>query len=132
MKDMNADSEKEKRKQYILRTMAEFLVLGCLYLVWLKLTHLGIPCPFRLATGYLCPGCGLTHCILALLRGDLATAYRANSFLLILAPPALVYYIYRTRRFIEHGRTEFTLPESIAFTILLLAAIAFGIWRNVK
>ena len=131
MKDRNADFGKEKRRQYILRTMAEFVGLGFLYLVWLRLTHLGIPCPFRLVTGYQCPGCGLTHCILALLRGDLVAAYRANGFLLILSPVAFVYFIYRTWRFIEHGRTEYSLPECIAFAILLLTAIGFGILRNV-
>ena len=131
MEAKKADFEKAKRKKHVLRTLAEFMALGFIYLVWLKITHLGIPCPIRLVTGYLCPGCGLTHLVLALLRGDLHAAFQANAFLMVIAPFALVYYIYRTLLYIEHGRREFSPAESVIFAILLVAAIAFGIWRNV-
>jgi hypothetical protein len=37
-------------------------------------------CPFRLATGLPCPGCGLTRSWVFLAHGDFAAALRANPF----------------------------------------------------
>jgi hypothetical protein len=37
-------------------------------------------CPFRLATGLPCPGCGLTRSWTALAHGEFRTAFRANLF----------------------------------------------------
>lgn len=41
-------------------------------------------CPFRLCTGYACPGCGLTRSALAVVRGDLETAWRYHPFVFVL------------------------------------------------
>ncbi len=49
------------------------------------LTGLGVPCPFRTVTGWLCPFCGGTRAGAALLTGDLAGAWAANPLLLIAA-----------------------------------------------
>lgn len=43
-------------------------------------TGWGIGCPLRRITGILCPFCGSTHVGSSLLRGDLAGAWAANSF----------------------------------------------------
>lgn len=43
----------------------------------------GLPCPVRGLTGWLCPFCGGTHMGAALLHGDLAAAWNANSALLV-------------------------------------------------
>lgn len=48
--------------------------IGALHLV----TGLGLPCPFRALTGWLCPLCGGTHLAEAILRGDVASAWAAN------------------------------------------------------
>ena len=37
-------------------------------------------CPFRLATGLPCPGCGLTRSWVAAAHGDLSTAFADNAF----------------------------------------------------
>ena len=37
-------------------------------------------CPFRLATGLPCPGCGLTRSWVAAAHGDLSTAFADNLF----------------------------------------------------
>jgi hypothetical protein len=39
-----------------------------------------ILCPYRLATGNLCPGCGCTRAVRAVTRGDLAGALTLNSW----------------------------------------------------
>ncbi len=39
-----------------------------------------LPCPFKLLTGWPCPGCGLTHAICHISHGELALAWAANPF----------------------------------------------------
>ena len=49
-------------------------------------------CLFHAATGLYCPGCGITRCAAALLRGDVATAWAMNPLALValaVAPLAL-------------------------------------------
>ena len=53
--------------------------LGAVHLV----TGLGLPCPFRALTGWLCPFCGGTHMVEALIRGDVAGAWAANPLALV-------------------------------------------------
>jgi Protein of unknown function (DUF2752) len=39
-----------------------------------------LPCPFKLLTGWPCPGCGLTHAICDISHGRFAMAWAANPF----------------------------------------------------
>ena len=47
-------------------------------------TGWGLPCPFRVVTGWLCPFCGGTHLVASLLHGDIAGAWAANPLVMIL------------------------------------------------
>ena len=38
---------------------ALLLAAGLGYALWVRLTGLALPCPFRAVTGLLCPGCGV-------------------------------------------------------------------------
>ena len=53
--------------------------VGAVHLV----TGFGLPCPFRVMTGWLCPFCGGTHLAEALIRGDVAGAWSANPLALV-------------------------------------------------
>ena len=55
--------------------------VGAVHLV----TGFGLPCPFRAATGWLCPFCGGTHMAEALIRCDVAAAWAANPLVLVVA-----------------------------------------------
>ena len=78
--------EQTRRLYRVCRGGALLLSAGLGYALWVRLTGLALPCPFRAATGLLCPGCGATRLCLALLRGDFAAAWRANPVLLLLLP----------------------------------------------
>jgi Protein of unknown function (DUF2752) len=39
-----------------------------------------IPCPFKMLTGWPCPGCGLTHAFCDISQGNLARAWMDNPF----------------------------------------------------
>ena len=44
------------------------------------------PCPFRMLTGFLCPGCGTLRALHELLNGHLAAAFRLNPLTMLLLP----------------------------------------------
>lgn len=45
-----------------------------------------IPCPFRTLFGIRCPGCGMTHAVIALARGDVKKSMEHNPFVIALIP----------------------------------------------
>ena len=125
------DRTMRQRFKKTVRSTSETLILGIIYFIWLSITHKGIPCPFRLLTGYLCPGCGITHYLYAMIHLRLSEAFHANAFVFLLMPAGIIYWLYRTCRYIRTGRTDYSVSETIAFAFLLITAIAFCIHRNI-
>ena len=82
------------------------------------------PCPIHQAFGVLCPGCGGTRALLAVLHGDLRGAWQLNPLLLALAPFFLLYAASTLHRGVAPR-----LPTS-ALSILLVLTLAFTIARN--
>jgi hypothetical protein len=80
-------------------------------------------CPFFEATGLLCPGCGGTRALAALLRGDFAGAWRLNALVVALLPFAAMLGILRL------CRKEVTMPDRLWAGMGLIVA-AFTICRN--
>ncbi len=115
-----------------VRRLLPVLLLPCLallYALWLECTGVFLPCPFRLVTGLLCPGCGVSHLCLALLHLDLTGAWQANPGLFC-ALPALAVLLgevgYRTLRGGEPPSWESPLAWLLAAQLLV-----WGVVRNV-
>ena len=49
-----------------------------------------VVCPFRLATGLPCPGCGMTRAWVLMTHGRVADAIFANPFVLVTMPAAII------------------------------------------
>ncbi|MFJ9415321.1 DUF2752 domain-containing protein [Streptomyces sp. NPDC101227] len=68
--------------------------LGAVYL-WHTDPHqpgqILLPCPFKLATGLLCPLCGGTRMAYDLMHGDVLAAFHDNIVVLTLGVPAVVW-----------------------------------------
>ncbi|MCR5795737.1 MAG: DUF2752 domain-containing protein [Solobacterium sp.] len=123
-------NDEKTRAGSLIRKYLPVLAAGMFYALWIRLTGVYIPCPFRSLTGYLCPGCGISHCLMSLLRGDIRTAFEANGFVLVLLPPASAYAVYRSCRFIKTGKTSFSKIENVMVWTVLAASILFGVIRN--
>ena len=57
-------------------------------------------CPFKMLTGWLCPGCGSQRAIHSLLHLDIAQAFHYNAFLVCCIPLLILLAVadfYRTR-----------------------------------
>ena len=122
---------KRERTVRVVRTAGILLLIGLAYALFVGTTGIYLPCPIRTATGYLCPGCGVSHLAMALLAGDLRGAYAANPFLFFLLPVLAGYLIFCAVRYIRTGENKETRAERIARWALIPAAVLFGILRNV-
>ncbi len=77
------------------------------------------PCPFRLATGWHCPGCGSLRAAHLLLHGDLPAAFKMNP-LMVLSIPLLA--ALRLRRSLAYS------PRTAWGALALI--VVFGVARN--
>ena len=103
------------------------LGLGALAYIGLNDPHrrgsLFPPCPFRLLTGWYCPGCGGLRMTHDLLHGDLAAAVVDNVFLLTGLPLLAVWWLWRRSR----QRPAFTVPVIV---VIAIAALVWTVVRN--
>ena len=124
----------EGREQRIRKVLSSALILllsGAVYALFCTYTHIYIPCVFNLVTGLRCPGCGITHCFLALLEGDLPGAFEANQFVFCMLPVGIVYAGYRVWKYVQYAGTDYTKGETLCIWTAVAAALLFGAARNI-
>ncbi|MBQ3133069.1 MAG: DUF2752 domain-containing protein [Clostridia bacterium] len=106
------------------------IVIGGIYWGITQLTDWYLPCPIRAVTGLCCPGCGISHLITDLLRGDLWSAAQQNLAVAALTPiwltAGIIYGVRRPAALRQNG---------MAFRWLtwgsVVVLVAFGIFRNI-
>ncbi len=109
------------------------------YLVFFRVSGLGIPCLFHSLTHRFCPGCGVSRMLLALATGDFYQAFRYNPLLFILFWPGLwlcLDYAYRTLK--NPAQTDDKqlpivkqIPNQL-WIVLIVILVGFGILRNLS
>lgn len=116
-----------------IRIYLSVLSLGIVYGIWVRYTGIGIPCPFRMLTGWLCPGCGITTLFMRLLSGDIRGSFEANPFIL-LTSPVLITILAVNEYFIltpSCKRPRIKKLLDILCVIYVIALLAFGVVRNI-
>lgn len=90
-------------------------------------------CPFRLLTGYLCPGCGSQRAIHRLLNLDIAGAWQMNPLLVITLPYLLLGLILKPLS--RHNARGTRLLDQLygyrASVVALVVIVLFWIGRNI-
>jgi hypothetical protein len=87
-------------------------------------------CPIYLTTHRLCPGCGSTRALHALLHLDIQGALQYNALFTLLFPVAclwLGFICYRTMRYDQFPKVAF--PRSVA-ACLIVSVLLFTVARN--
>jgi len=104
---------------------ASALLVGAGVLLMLPPERYGFypQCPFFEATGLLCPGCGGTRALAALLRGDVMGAWRLNGLVVALLPFAVGWGILRL------WRVEVRVPREVWVGFGIVVGV-FGVLRN--
>ena len=87
-------------------------------------------CPFRMLTGFLCPGCGSTRAMHQILHGHIVAAFMLNP-LLLLALPFLLFALLRYSVIVMRGGVPRPNATPAAFLYALFVIIvSFWIFRN--
>lgn len=122
--------QRMQRLRKIVIGMSVCLLLGMLYALWLSLGGPGIPCIFHVLTGLDCPSCGVTHMCMALLRFDIAAAWRANAAILCLLPVLLLIVGSMIGHYVKTGETRPQRWVSILIWSTIIVLLLFGLARN--
>lgn len=87
-------------------------------------------CPFKMATGWDCPGCGSQRMIHALLHGDISQAWALNPFLFFAAPILLLILLSELLRS-RFPRFHRLMTSTPLIASLLTASFLWTIIRNI-
>ena len=86
-------------------------------------------CPFQMATGYQCPGCGSQRALHELLHFHFLEALKFNP-LFVLAIPYVVILVFTGYKKEKYRGLRKVLLSNKILLILLVISILFGIIRN--
>jgi hypothetical protein len=89
-------------------------------------------CPFRVLTGFTCPGCGSTRGLHRLLHGDVVAAFEFNP-LMVLSLPFLLYALVRYTTAAVTGRPlKANRLNAKYIWVLFVVIISFWVFRNTR
>jgi hypothetical protein len=87
-------------------------------------------CPIHQYLGVLCPGCGATRAMLALLHGRMSDAVRWNALFVLLLPLAIWFGAESYRRAVKAREFEWPqVPAAVVYAVAV-AACVFTVLRN--
>ena len=120
----------KKRILRVVLVTTLFVCAGLLYALAVGIFHGGIPCIFHEITGLRCPGCGITHALMCLLRFDFEGFINANLF----APLILIFFItafFSTSvKYIKTGIYRLSAVNTFIEVSFLVLFVSWGIARN--
>ena len=90
------------------------------------------PCPFHALLGILCPGCGGTRALAALLAGHWAEAARQNLLAVAFAPALATCAALELYSALRWNRWRKLTVSPFAVKCLLTIAVLFGFARNME
>jgi Protein of unknown function (DUF2752) len=83
-------------------------------------------CPFALATGMACPGCGMTRAASLLLRGDLDGALTFHPLILLVAVQLAAGWVWFLLR--RTGKVRPMSPRLLASLLIGTGVIFLAVW----
>lgn len=107
------------------------IIIGYTYAIFVNVTGWAIPCVFHRITGLKCPGCGVTRMCLAIIRFDIAEAFRSNQMLFILLPVLLIIFGNYTIGYIKTGRWFLSKGYTALTYICIGLLLLYAVYRNV-
>lgn len=122
-----------KRIRKLILSLLIIIIMLIFFLYLNKNYGFYIPCLFHKLTNLYCPGCGITRCIVSLLKGNISEAFKYNRLAFILLPFLTIYFIYKIYRYLTNSQDKIIKKiPNIIWIILLIITILFGILRNIK
>jgi Protein of unknown function (DUF2752) len=87
-------------------------------------------CPVYVATHWLCPGCGATRALHALLHLDVGSALHYNALFTLLAPVAFAWLVFCWYRVVRYDQfPSLAIPRGLTAS-LVVTLLLFTLARN--
>lgn len=104
------------------------LTVPLCYLLFLKLGG-RYTCLVRAITGWYCAGCGGTHMVFAICRGEFYQAFRYNPFLFITGLPLVALTVWQLYKYVRCGL--FSTMYTCSVVVWLILSNIFCVVRNI-
>lgn len=116
----------------VFKRVLAIIALGIIYLVWYRLTNIGLPCIFHEITNLYCPGCGVTRMFLGLFELDFVKVFKSNCLVFLLLPYGIFAFIrHYTYLIFKEERYPYKKFHKVILIVILILTIAFGVARNI-
>jgi len=89
-------------------------------------------CPFRMLTGFDCPGCGSSRALHQLLHGHPIKAFEFNPLLVILLPLLALALLSVSRSLIDDKHRNVAIFRPAFAWVVLGIVVSFWIFRNTR
>lgn len=108
------------------------LLAGAVYLFVFEPGKSGFfpACPFRLVTGFTCPGCGTTRALHQILHGHFISAFMLNPLFFLLSPFLLFGFLRYSVIVLRGGVPRPNALPAFYIYALFFAIVSFWIFRN--
>lgn len=119
-------------KSSILKGIKKAVLVGIVglgYAFFVQKTGYAIPCLFYKITGFYCPGCGVSRMCLALLKGDIKSAFYANQMIMICIPILFFIGIKSIVEIKKYGKIK-KKQKDILLWCMVIGFVIFGVLRN--
>jgi len=87
-------------------------------------------CPFRLLTGFNCPGCGTSRGLHRLLHGDLIGAFQFNPLVMLLLPIFLYAFVRHTAAVFRDRPLKSNQLDPRFIWMFFVVVMSFWVFRN--
>ena len=112
----------------IMISLIVILLCTSFFFLYTKI-NIFIPCIFHELTGLYCPGCGITRCLIAIIKLDFMQAFRYNMLVFILLP--IFIFIGIKKYYCWLLNKQCILFSNRFYITLAIITILFGILRNI-
>lgn len=122
----------KERLYKTLKPIFLLLLVGGIYVVLIYTTGFKIPCPIKFATGFDCPGCGISRVLLSYLRLDFKTAFFTNPVITVILPIMFGDYVYHKYLYVVHNNKKpFNKLENISMYVMIGSLILYAAIKNI-
>ena len=121
----------KKRLLMLIKTHIIIGIIGIVYAVACMKTGYGIPCIFRLVTGFKCPGCGISRMCLELLKLNIKEAVHYNMGVVAMSPILIYLYIKTCINYVKNGDKMLNKTDNVIAIVIGIFVIVWTVFRNV-